>query len=181
MAVVISMLRGVNVGGHNRMKMDALRSVYSSIGLHNPQTYVQSGNVIFESGDEAPTELANRLEDAIEAHFKFRPAVILRTADELREVIVRNPFPERAVHEASKLLITFLSSDPGEAARAKVRAISVAPEQLVNRVREIYTYFPVGMGRSRIPAVLINKALQTQGTARNWNSVIQMLQIAENR
>ncbi len=80
MAVIISMLRGVNVGGHNKMKMDALRALYESLKLRDAQTYVQSGNVIFRTDERDMARLAKRIEDGIERKFGFRPDVILRTA-----------------------------------------------------------------------------------------------------
>src|ERR1017187_8623543 len=87
MPVVISMLRGVNVGGHNMIKMDALRALYESLKLRHPQTYVQSGNVVFQTEAADLAKLARKIEDAIERQFAFRPPVILRTVPELRDVI----------------------------------------------------------------------------------------------
>ena len=95
MTVVISMLRGVNVGGHNKIKMDALRDLYESLGLRDAQTYVQSGNVVFRTDAKDLAALAKRIEDAIERKFGFRPGVILRTTSDLRDVIARNPFAKR--------------------------------------------------------------------------------------
>ena len=82
MAVYISMLRGVNVGGHNRIKMDAVRGLYSSLKLRDPQTYVQSGNVLFRTEEQDLVKLRKRVESAIEKNFGFRPDVILRTPSE---------------------------------------------------------------------------------------------------
>ena len=79
MAAIISMLRAVNVGGHNKVSMEALRALYESLGLRNPQTYVQSGNVVFRSEAENLEALAEKIEKAIERKFGFRPTVILRT------------------------------------------------------------------------------------------------------
>src|SRR5260370_37898439 len=95
MTVIISMLRGVNVGGHNKIKMEALRALYESLRLRDAQTYVQSGNVIFRTDERDVSRLAKRIEDGIERQFGFRPNVILRTAAEVEEVIARNPFAKR--------------------------------------------------------------------------------------
>lgn len=178
MPIVISMLRGVNVGGHNKIKMDALRTLYESLGLRDPQTYVQSGNVIFRTEERDMVGLARRIEDAIERRFGFRPAVILRTASELRDVIARNPFAERRGLDPRKLLVSFLAGDPGPEARDKVLRIKPDPEELRIDGRELYIYFPHGMGRSKLPPVL-DRALKTPATGRNWNSVTRMLEIAE--
>src|SRR2546422_3747559 len=87
MAVIISMLRGVNVGGHNKIKMDALRALYESLKLRDAQTYVQSGNVIFRTDERDIPRLAERIQDGSERNFGVRPNVILRTAAEIREVV----------------------------------------------------------------------------------------------
>ena len=179
MAVIISMLRGVNVGGHNRIKMDALRALYESLKLRDPQTYIQSGNVIFRTEERNLVRLAKRVQNGIERSFGFRPAVIVRTASELRDVIARNPFAKRRGIEPSKLLVTFLASDPGADARDQVRRMKTAPEELRIEGRELYIYFPNGMARPKLSWAALEKALKTPGTGRNWNSVTKMLEIAE--
>jgi len=180
MTVVISMLRGVNVGGHNKIKMEALRALYESMKLREAQTYVQSGNVIFRTDERDIALLTKRIEDGIEREFGFRPNVILRTAAEMREVIARNPFAKRRGIEPSKLLVTFLGSDPGAEAREKILQIKCDPEELRIEGRELYIYFPNGIGRSKLSWAGLEKTLKTPGTARNWNSVTKMLEMAEN-
>src|SRR5947208_284971 len=120
MAVVISLLRGVNVGGHNQIKMDALRALYESLKLRDPHTYVQSGNVVFRSEERDLSRLAKKIESAIERSFGFRPGIIVRTASELRDVIARNPFAGRKGLDPSRLLVMFLAADPGQEARDKI-------------------------------------------------------------
>jgi uncharacterized protein (DUF1697 family) len=180
MPVIISMLRGVNVGGHNKIKMDALRELCASLKLRDPQTYVQSGNVVFRSDDRDLVSLARCIEQAIERKFGFRPAVILRTAAELRDVIARNPFASRLGIEPGKLLVTFLASEPGAEARTKLLAIKADPEELHIDGRELYTYFPNGMGRPKLSWPLVERTLAIPGTGRNWNTVVKLLEMAES-
>jgi uncharacterized protein (DUF1697 family) len=179
MVVIVSMLRGVNVGAHNRIKMDALRALYESLGLRDPQTYVQSGNVVFRTDKRDLVALAKRIEDAIERSFGFRPAVILRTASELRDVIARNPFAKRRDIEPSKLLVNFLAGDPGTEVREKVLSLKTDPEELRMDGRELYIYFPNGMARPKMSWAVLEKTLKTTGTGRNWNSVAKLLEMAE--
>jgi len=179
MAVIISMLRGVNVGGHNKIKMEALRALYESLKLRDAQTYVQSGNVIFNTDERDIARLAKRIEDGIERKFGFRPNVILRTAAEMREVVARNPFAKRRGIEPGKLLVSFLASDPGEEALEKVRQMKCDPEELRIEGREVYIYFPNGMGQSKLQWAGLDKMLKTAVTGRNWNSVTKMLEMAE--
>jgi uncharacterized protein (DUF1697 family) len=179
MAVMICMLRGVNLGAHNRVKMEALRAVCESLKLRDPQTYVQSGNVIFKTDERDLVKLAKRIESAIEKKFGFQTDVVLRSTVEMREVIARNPFAKRRGIEPSKLLVTFLAGDPGEEARVKVRAIRCAPDELFIEGSEAYIYFPNGAGRPTLNWASIPKSLKVAGTARNWNSVVKMFEMAE--
>lgn len=180
MPVIICMLRGVNVGGHNLIKMDALKALCVSLKLKDPQTYVQSGNVIFKTEEKDLAKLTKRIQDAIERKVGFRPEVILRSAAEFREVIAGNPFAKRSGIEPGKLLVNFLAADPGREARDKALAIKTDPEELHIIGREAYIYFPNGQGKSKLPWPAIERTLKTSGTGRNWNSVTKMLTIAEN-
>jgi len=179
MPVVISMLRGVNVGGHNRIKMEALRAVYESLGLLEVQTYVQSGNVVFKTKERTLAALAKSIEDTIQRDHGFRPGVVLRTPSELRDAIAKNPFADRQNIDPSKLLVTFLSTAPEAEARGNALAIKTFPEELRIDGREVYIYFPNGMARPKMSWPRIEKALKTWGTGRNWNTVTKLLEIAD--
>ncbi|HEV2304918.1 MAG TPA: DUF1697 domain-containing protein [Candidatus Acidoferrales bacterium] len=161
MPVLISMLRGFNVGGHNKIKMDALRSLYESLKFTDCQTY------------------AARLQSAIARKFGFSPDVILRTSAELRAAIATNPFAKRAGIDSSKLLVAFLASDPGAQARANLSAIKIAPEEVIFAGRELYIYFPNGIGRAKLSWPAIDRALKVPLTGRNWNTVTKLLEIGE--
>lgn len=179
MAVIISMLRGVNVGGHKKVKMDALCTLCGSLGLRDAQTYVQSGNVIFRTEGRDLARLRKRIEDGIEKTFGFHSDVILRTPADLRDVVAGNPFASRSGIEPKKLTVTFLASDPGQEAREKLLAIKAEPEELRIEGRELYIYYPNGMARPKLQWPIIEKALKTSGTARNWNTVTKLLEMAE--
>jgi uncharacterized protein (DUF1697 family) len=180
MAVVIALLRGVNVGGHNKIKMEALRALFESLKLRDPHTYIQSGNVVFRTKERDLGILTQRIENGIERTFGFRAAVILRTTSDLRDVILRNPFATRRGIDPHKLLVTFLASDPDADARSQVLKIKIESEELKIDGREAYIYFPNGIARSKLSWATIAKTLKTSGTARNWNSVTKLLEIAES-
>jgi len=105
MAVIVAMLRGVNVGGHNRVPMEELRKLCASLKLRGAQTYVQSGNVIFKTDEKDLVALAKRIEGAIAKKFGFQTDVVLRSAAELRGVVARNPFAKRRGIVPGKLLV----------------------------------------------------------------------------
>ena len=179
MPVFISMLRAVNVGGHSIIKMETLRELYRALKFEHPQTYLQSGNVIFKTSERNRDLVAKRLQQAIEKKFACRTAIILRTTPELRAILMRNPFAERPDVPPNKLLVSFLAADPGEEARENLRKQKFYPEELHVAERELFIYFPNGAGKSKLPWSQIDKILQTRGTCRNWNSLSKMLELAE--
>lgn len=180
MPVLISMLRGVNVGPHNRIKMDALRALYRSLKFEDPRTYVQSGNVIFRTKEKPTLQLAKKIQAAIERECGCKPEVILRTTEELRKAIAANPFAERKDLEPAKVLVTFLSAEPDPGVQVTLDDLMKRyPEELHLKGRELYIYFPNGAGRSKLPWSSVDKLFKVTGTARNWNSVTNMLEIAK--
>jgi len=179
MPVLISMLRGVNLGPHNRIKMEALRALYESLGFEGVRTHVQSGNVVFRTKETSVTKVATKIEDAIEKKFKFRPAVIVRTTEDLRKAVARTPFDSNRKLEPSKILVTFLASEPPPDTRGNLARFQSHPEELHLKGRELYIYFPNGAGRTKLPWSSVEKFLKVTGTARNWNSVLAMLEMAE--
>lgn len=178
MTAVVGMLRGVNVGGHNKISMEALRAICVALKLRNPQTYIQSGNVVFCSSEPDLKKLADRMEAGIEKRLGFRPSVILRAISDMRNVVARNPFDSRHGLDPAKLAVFFLADVPTTEIRNKVLAIKVGPEELRIEGRELYIYFPDGMGRSKLPAVL-DRTLKMPATARNWNTVGKLRAMAE--
>jgi uncharacterized protein (DUF1697 family) len=168
----ISLLRGINVGGHHKL--------YESLGLRRAQTYVQSGNVVFRTDARDFTRLSNRIADALEQRFAFRPGVILRTAADLRAVIAANPFASRRDLDPSKLLVQFLASEPPADARERILRIEAEPDELRMEGRELYIYYPNGMARPKVAWTVIERKLQTPCTGRNWNTVRKLLEMAES-
>ena len=180
MPVFISFLRAVNVGGHNKIKMDALRVLYESLGFRNPQTYVQSGNVVFHAAERNAAVLTKKIQDSIEKKFDFRPLVILRSVAELRAVIAANPFAKRKGVEPGKFLVTFLAAAPAAEALSAALKIKTDPEELRIVGSEAFIYFPNGMGRPKMSWPAIERTLKTTGTGRNWNTVNKLLEMAES-
>jgi uncharacterized protein (DUF1697 family) len=179
MPVLLAFLRAVNVGGHAKIKMDALRELFLSLKFAEPQTYVQSGNVIFKSSERDLAGVAKRIQQGIDRKFGCCPAVVLRTPNDLRAVIAKNPFRNRSNIEPGKLLVSFLATEPARDAEKSLAGLGIRPEELRLIGRELFVYFPNGQGKSRLPWARVDKALQTAGTGRNWNSVTKILEIAD--
>src|SRR5579871_1285776 len=179
MNVVVLMLRGVNLGAHNRMKMDLLKTLCEASGLCDVQTFIQSGNVVCRTKERDLKKLAATVQQAILKKFKITSPVIVRTAAEMRDVVARNPFAARAGIDPKKLLVWFLASDPGAAARANAHKVPAAPEELIAIGSEVYVYYTNGMARPKIKFAAVEKALAVPGTGRNWNTVTKLLEMAE--
>jgi len=163
--------------------MDALREMCASLDLDGAQTYIQSGNIVFRSPQRKLGAVAACLEQEIQSLFGFHSDAILRTSEEMRSVIAANPFAGRTDVASNRLLVTFLRDDPPAEGRNKVLALVDrvrGPEELHLSGRELFIYFPDGMGRSKLPVQAIEKQMGTPGTARNWNTVVKLLEMAES-
>ena len=178
MNVMICLLRGVNLAGHKKVPMEILRNLCTSLKHRDVQTYVQSGNVVFRTREQDPLVVAKKLEKAIEKQFGFRSDVFVRTPSELKDVIARNPFAKRSGIEPGKLLVTFLAAEPAPENRDAILRIKASPEEVHLSGRELDVYYPNGMGKSKLAAV-VDKALRKSGTGRNWNTVTKLLEMAE--
>lgn len=176
MPTYISLLRGINVGGHKKIRMAELRALYESLGFANVTTYVQSGNVVFDADSADADALASRIEAAIAEHFDFDVTVLLRTADDLRRILDNNPFPDA---EAKYLHVLFLAAapEPGAVSALDVPATNGEDWRLAGW--EIYLHYPNGSGRSKMTGAFFERKLGLAGSARNWNSVNALYELAE--
>jgi uncharacterized protein (DUF1697 family) len=173
----IVLLRGVNVGGRNRVAMQALREALAQAGLQHVRTYLQSGNVVVETG-AAADELARECEHVIAERFALEVAVVVRTRDELAEVVRHDPLGELA--DNPKLYqVSFCAAEPDSDAVGKATERAAGGERLVVHGREIYAWFPDGVGRSRLAAQLSRQKLGATATARNWTTVVKLLALAD--
>lgn len=167
MKTFIALLRAVNVAGTGKLPMDVLRSMCEQTGFANVRTYIQSGNVVFDTAMPASAvqrELAARLQD-----YCGKPVgVILRDGEQMRSVLARNPFPHA---DPAKVAVLFLDAAP--ALDAVQAAKGQTDEEVVAGDLEVFIHYPSGMGRSRLrlPAA-------TVGTARNLNTVARLAAMA---
>jgi uncharacterized protein (DUF1697 family) len=180
MTVYIAMLRAVNVGGTSRIKMDALRAAFESIGLKDVRTLLQSGNVVFRSAIRDRDQLVKRIKQELERRLELTADVILRTQAEVASIVERGPVLS-PLADKSKLLVMFLAGVPDAAAQAaltKWHKDYKGPEMLEMRGPEIYLYYPDGVGRSKLTGSVIESTLDMAGTARNWNTLEKLLDTA---
>jgi uncharacterized protein (DUF1697 family) len=173
----IVLLRGVNLVSRNRVSMPELRAALEEAGYEEVATYVQSGNVVLASG-ERPEQLARNVERVVADRFGLSIGVVVRTRDELAEVVARDPLG--SVATSPKLYqVTFLDGDPDPEAVAKLEAAAADGERFLRLGRELYTWHPNGAGRSKLARLLSGKSLGVTATSRNWTTVTQLLALAD--
>jgi len=174
----VALLRGVNVGGKNRLPMKELAGLCEQAGLLRVRTYIQSGNVIFEATEAMARKASAALCAAIEARFGFRSPVIVRSADELAEVIGGNPFLQAGAAEG-ELHVAFLQDAPDAAQVASLDPNRSPGDEFRVIGREVYLRCPKGVGQTKLTNAWLDSRLKTISTGRNWRTVRTLLEIAQ--
>src|SRR5256884_1784351 len=174
MTTFVSLFRGINVGGHQAVRMDAPKELHESLGLQDVATYIQSGNVVFTSDDADVTRIQKDIEDGFTQKFGFQVKVMVRTADEFNVIIENNPFQNHPMKESKWVVAMFLATHPVSTAREDIQKAYTGPEELYIIGQEVYIYYPEGIGRSKLTNTFLEKKLKTTGTARNWNTVLRL-------
>jgi uncharacterized protein (DUF1697 family) len=173
----IALLRAINLGAHNRISMTALREMLADMGMRDVRTLVQSGNVVFEARTRSTAALEKDLERATAARLDVTTDYVVRTPDEWRSVVARNPFVKEAVAKPNLAFVMALKRAPDRKAVAALEAWVAGPERLRVDARHVYLVYPGGIGRSRLTGALIEKRLGVRGTARNWNTVLKLAEM----
>jgi uncharacterized protein (DUF1697 family) len=180
MATYIALLRAINVGGRNLVAMSALRDLCDNLGFPGAKTLLQSGNLVFQSERRSTDKLERLLELETEKRFGVAADYVIRTEDELKAIIARNPFPEEAKRDPGHLLVIFLKSAPEAKNETALQAAIKGPEIVRCDDRQLYAVYPEGIGRSKLTNALIEKKLARSGTGRNWNTVLKLASLARD-
>jgi uncharacterized protein (DUF1697 family) len=181
MPVSVAFLRGINVVGKKVIPMGRLKALFDALDFENPRTHLNSGNVIFASEEKDRAKLADRIGEAVEKEFGFRPAIMIRDTAALRSILKRNPFREMAKSDPSHLLVTMLAAKPDKGAAKRLADAYRGPEEFRISGEEAYITYPNGVGKSKLTNALLEKQLGVAGTARNWNTVTKLFEMAEAR
>ncbi|MCE7987844.1 MAG: DUF1697 domain-containing protein [Caldilinea sp. CFX5] len=176
MNTYIGLLRGINVGGNNKLPMKELVTLLQGLGLQQVKTYIQSGNVVFQSDRTDRTALAAAITAAIDKSYGFAPQLFILTVAELEAAIAANPFPE-GESEPKTLHLFFLDAAPTNPDWAKVEALKAPNERFALIDKVFYLHAPDGIGRSQL-AEKFHRGWQVGITARNWRTVQEIAQMA---
>lgn len=171
----IAFLRGINVGGKNKIKMTDLIKLFELLNFNNVLTYIQSGNVIFDCDTTDTMKLTSQIEIKISETFGFLVKVIIRTDDELRYIASNNPFIKDPNIELNKLYVTFMSNTPDQVLIPLLDVRKGEDEKFIIMKRQIYLYCLNGYGRAKLNNTLIEKKFKNVATTRNWNTITSIV------
>jgi uncharacterized protein (DUF1697 family) len=167
----LALLRGINVRGKNKLPMRDLAGIFETAGCKNVRTFIQSGNVIFTASASVWKRLAGAVASGIEEQFGYRVPVILRTAQQLGDVVSNNPFPR----EEDTLHVMFLADRPSPAKIAALDPNRSSPDAFIVRGQEIYLQLPNRVAASKLTNAWFDSKLGTVSTLRNWRTVTKLL------
>jgi uncharacterized protein (DUF1697 family) len=172
----IALLRGINVGGKNKLPMKDLAAIFADAGATEVRTYIQSGNVVFTAGRRAIAGLANTVTNEIESRLGLKIPVVLRSRVEIEAARDANPYLDRASNPKA-LHVVFLRDRPTLSAVAALDPHRSPPDEFAVLGREVFLYCPNGVGRSKLTTMWIDRALGTVATIRNWNTMNALVEI----
>jgi len=182
MIAFVCFLRGVNMAGHNKVRMNDLSGMFREEGFEDAVTFIQSGNIIF-TGPEGLSDktLVTRIESAILKKFGLKIAAMVRKSDELSKILSANPFFGELDFNPSRSAVVFLHDSPGENEVRKILEVDYPPDKFEISGSEIYIFCPNGFGRTKLYTNFFEAKLKVEGTARNWNTVNAVLDIAHRK
>lgn len=175
----IAILRGINVGS-TQVKMTVLKRIFTDAGYSSVQTYIQSGNVLFKSGQSDVSELATDLETLLKKELNAAIPVIVLGTDYLRKVFGQNPFLDNRKEDVAKLHVTFLAADADREGIAKIETGKYFPDEFFFGDKAIYLFCPNGYGRTKLHNNFFEAKLKTVATTRNWKTVTELLRLADD-
>jgi uncharacterized protein (DUF1697 family) len=181
MATYISMLRGINVGGHKKILMADLRALYKKLKFSNIESYIQSGNVVFDTESKTtPSELAQMIEQAITKKYGFDVPVIIRTPEEIEHVISSNPYRDELETDIKRVYVSFLATNPAAANLEKLKAFDFAPDQYHVEGQDIFLCYGDRASNSKMTNNFFENKLKVAATSRNWRTVNKLYEMATN-
>ena len=175
----ISILRGINVSGHNMIKMKALQELYESLGFSKARTYIQSGNVVFESNSADTGTLEKIISGGIRETFGFEVPVIVLEREELKSISTYNSFINGRGEEITKLHVTILSGVPVKDLAETIRHENYLPDEFYILGRTVYLFCPDGYGNTKLSNAFFEKKLKVRATTRNWKTVLELVKMSE--
>lgn len=181
MTTHLALLRGINVSGHNMIKMEALKTTLETIGFQNVTTYIQSGNVFVDTEEENAPKVAFLIKQEIFKVFGHEVPVIVINKEDLSACFKNNPFLKDKEVDTKKLYVAFISIELKKESINDLKVSQFKPDEVAIDQNRIFIKYAVGAGKTRFDQKYIEKKLNVTATIRNWNTVVQLLKMFEER
>ncbi len=178
MQTFIALLRGINLGNHFKMKMPALKTMFEDLGFEAVRTYLQSGNVVFDSSASDISSLEAKIEAAILEEFGFVVPTLIRLPADFERIVDANPFPEQTISNSIQPYVIFLKNTP---ASQKLELPESEFAEHVFGELEIFVYYPTGSGTSKFSNNFVERKLKTSASSRNWRTVLALLEMSKSQ
>ncbi len=175
MHTYISLLRGINISGHRKIKMIDLKALYESLGLKKVTTYIQSGNVIFESEEKDRNKLTQNIEGVIFKEYEFKIPVFIYTPNDFKKILKEQPFPQEDI---KPLMVSLLDQAPDKKHLSKLEVLDTNYEQFELKENVVYLYFLNGYGKAKLSNNFLESKLKVTATTRNWRTMNKLLELA---
>jgi uncharacterized protein (DUF1697 family) len=175
----LALLRGINVSGHNMIKMEALKAALEAIGFTNVVTYIQSGNVFVETEEESSFGVGFKIKQEIFKTFGHEVPVIVIGKNDLELCFKNNPFLKQKDVDTKKLYVAFISKELSSSAINELKISQFKPDEAVIDGNRIFIKYDIGAGKTRLDQKYIEKKLNVTATIRNWNTVTKLLEMYE--
>lgn len=175
----LALLRGINVSGHNMIKMEALKTTLEAIGFTNVVTYIQSGNVFVETEEESGFGVGFKIKQEIFKTFGHEVPVIVIGKNDLELCLKNNPFLKQKEVDTKKLYVAFISKELSSSAINELKISQFKPDEAVIDGNRIFIKYDIGAGKTRLDQKYIEKKLNVTATIRNWNTVTKLLEMFE--
>jgi uncharacterized protein (DUF1697 family) len=177
MTKYLALLRGINVSGHNMVKMDALKKMLEKMGFQNVETYIQSGNVFLDSEDENTASIGFKIKQEIAKVFGYDVPIVMVSKTDLELCFKNNPFLKEKEYDIKKLYVAFISKELTSSAINDLKISNFKPDEATIDAARIYIKYAIGAGKTNLDQKYIEKKLSVVATVRNWNTVTKLLEI----
>ncbi|SFS29688.1 DUF1697 domain-containing protein [Lutibacter maritimus] len=178
MNTYIALLRGINVSGHNKIKMVDLQQLFINNGYTNVTTYIQSGNVIFSSDELNTSKIEHTIINEIKKQFSYAIKVLVLKKSELTAIYNFNAFKNITELDFKNVCVTILKENPAEEGIEKVKSLAAPDEKIIFKERNVYIYCPNGFGRTKLSNTNIEAKLKVYATSRNWNTITKLVELS---
>ena len=181
MARCIALLRGINLGAKRKVLMADLRELFRGLNFSDVKTYIQTGNVVFNSNhSENHSTLAQKIEQSIYSQYQFEVPVMIRTSDEIHEIISNNPFIEKEDVDLERYHVTLLKDTPEPEVLEKIQDYDFSPDKFIIKDQTVYVFCAGRYQDTKLGNTFFEKKLKVRATTRNWKTLLKLSELSQS-